>query len=223
VAPFDYIAARLVGRWRSGAPVVRTPSGDSTALAVDDRLNNDFRFRTASAPLQLKPDQRLPPSNFAPAVEDKDGTICPFAAHIRKVNPRADPTEQSGPADTLTRLIIRRGIPYGPALPNFQIAADDGIERGLLFLCYQASIEQQFEFLMSQWVNRIDTPHPSGGRDALIGRHSPDANLPPSEITLTGADGQPRKLPLISNWITPVGGGYFFAPSLTAIRERLTV
>jgi Dyp-type peroxidase family len=197
------LASRLIGRWPSGAPVMRTPNGDVPALAQDERLSNDFGFRNPTPPLRLPPGTD-PPAAFPPAVADPDGAICPLAGHIRKVNPRDDPTDQSGATDTLTRLVLRRGVPYGLALPDPQTSPDDGAKRGLLFVCYQGSIEAQFEFLMSTWVNQIAKPRPGGGRDALLGRHT---IAPPTFVMLPGPDGTPGRIPLAQDWTCqPVAG-----------------
>jgi Dyp-type peroxidase family len=211
------LAAHLVGRWPSGTPVMRSFQQDAPAVAEDELLSNDFGFREATPALRLAPGIK-PPARFPPAGGDPDGLVCPLAAHIRKVNPRDDPTEQSGSTDTLTRLILRRGIPYGPPLPDPQTSPDDGTPRGLLFISYQASIEAQFEFLMSNWVNQIDRPRTAGGRDAILGRHS---IAPPTTVIVPGSDGALAPIPLSQDWIVPVGGGYFFAPSISAIRDRL--
>ena len=59
------------------------------------------------------------------------------------------------------------GIPYGPPLPA-GAATDDGEDRGLLFVAYQASIARQFEHIQQQWFNRPDFPPGSGPSPAWI-------------------------------------------------------
>src|SRR5262245_36146795 len=81
--------------------------------------------------------------------------------------------EMSGPRQTRLRLILRRGIPYRSAKDPAHLLEDDNVDRGLLFMSYQASIEQQFESLMKTWANRDDAPHhtePRAGHDPLIGQ-----------------------------------------------------
>ena len=98
------------------------------------------------------------------------GTVCPHFAHIRKTNPRDVTSEFGKPQDNLIRMIMRRGIAYGPVLPERdasprQVAAD----RGLMFLCYGATIEDQFEFLTRRWSNSAVQPN-DGGHDPVIGQ-----------------------------------------------------
>jgi deferrochelatase/peroxidase EfeB len=78
-----------------------------------------------------------------------------MAAHIRKAYPRDEVTvavAEDSESDTQTHRLLRRGIPFGG---SFGAAVGGGIHdpRGLLFQCYQRSIEDQFEFVQSQWVN----------------------------------------------------------------------
>src|SRR5207244_3137626 len=93
-----------------------------------------------------------------------------------------------------------------------------GVERGLHFLCYQASIVDQFEFLQQNWANNVGAPAP-GGNDLIIGQ-TPGGirtiNLPP---IVPGKPPATVTAPI--QWVTPTGGGYFFAPSIRAVREEL--
>lgn len=148
----ERLAAKLVGRWRSGAPVVRAPDADDVALADDEMRNNDFDYEG----------------------DDPRGTVCPRGAHIRRCRPRdRKPGRQR-------HLLVRRGMPYGPRLADG--APADGHERGMIgmFLC--ASIERQFEFVQRAWLadtrfdglaNESDPLTGSGGTFTIPGRFVP--------------------------------------------------
>ncbi len=215
-AAADWVAARVVGRWRSGAPVIRTPDKDDPAFVADNRTANDFGFRTEGKTPPLAAGQ--PPLPDLPVSRaDPAGAVCPFASHIRKINTRDDASDQGGPDDTLVRLLVRRGVPYGPAFPDPRRAVPDGRERGLIFVSYQASIERQFEFLMQNWVNGDDAPRVGGGRDAVLGRHLPQDDLRATAITIIDPAGAPHRLPQTAEFVVTRGGGYFFAPSVAGI------
>src|SRR5262249_21349261 len=126
----EWLGALLVGRWASGAPVARSPQQDNPDLASERNANNDFRFVDDTPGPHFKPGHGPVPA-FPPATADPLGFICPCPAHIRKVNPRDQDSDKGDPFDTLTRRIIRRGIPYGPPLPKppgNQLPADDGVD-----------------------------------------------------------------------------------------------
>jgi Dyp-type peroxidase family len=219
-ASLAWIGSRIVGRWRSGAAVTRAPDADVPDLVSDDRTANCFGFRFPGVqPLLIR--EARPVKDFPVSSPDPDGTICPYAAHIRKVNPRDDSVEQGSSGDTLTRLILRRGIPYGPRVADPKKALPDGLSRGLLFVSYQASIERQFEFLMQNWVNGDHAPQFNGGRDAVLGRHVPQGDQARSNLRVFDKTGGMHSLPQTMDFITPRGGGYFLTPSMTAL-EKLT-
>ncbi|TPI62533.1 Dyp-type peroxidase [Mesorhizobium sp. B3-1-3] len=214
----DWVAARVVGRWRSGAPLERTPDADDPRLVGDNRVSNDFGFRQdTTRPIMAAGQPPLPTLPLAKG--DPEGAICPFAAHIRKVNPRDDAVEQGGPNDTLLRLFVRRGIPFGPRFPDPRRAVPDGISRGLIFVSYQASIERQFEFVMQKWVNSNEAPRAASGRDAVLGRHAVQPGTPATTMRVQDQEGEIHILPQVTDFITPKGGGYFFTPSIKALSE----
>ena len=87
-----------------------------------------------------------------------------------------------------------------------------------MFLCYGASIEDQFEFLTRRWANSAIQPN-AGGHDPIIGqsnRHGDRTRF----IDVPTVSG-PVRLPLDDEWVTPTGGGYFFAPPISALTEVL--
>jgi len=119
----ELIAAKLMGRWRSGAPLVLSPDKDDPELGADMQRNNDFNY----------------------AKMDPHGYGCPLGAHIRRMNPR------DTAANMERRRMIRRGGTYGPALP--EDAPEDGVERGIAAFIGCASLVRQFEFAMNVWMN----------------------------------------------------------------------
>src|SRR5262249_7888244 len=170
-------AAMCVGRWPSGAPVMRSPAADDGLLADDPHANNFFQYVNDSPPpFPLVPEAGSAGDPFLVSRGDDRGITCPFSAHVRKVNPRDTVTQQGNSADVLARMVLRRGIPYGPAYPgdleqDGAATADDARQdRGLIFVSYQTSIEEQFKFLQRTWANHRKNPNGEGGEDPVIGQ-----------------------------------------------------
>jgi deferrochelatase/peroxidase EfeB len=172
------LAALLVGRWPSGAPLLRSPERDDPALVEDSFALNHFQFNAPADPVAVLAEAGAPPRVVDGAPADPRGYLCPRFAHIRKVNPRDLPADQGGAFDqTLTFQVLRRGIPWGEPFPLEEGAADPAAgDRGLLFLCYQTSIRGQFEILNSRWMNSQNGSQ-DGGHDLLVGQNhaTPDA------------------------------------------------
>ncbi|MFI9804639.1 Dyp-type peroxidase [Streptomyces sp. NPDC052301] len=140
----ELLAAKMVGRWRSGAPLVLAPDHDDPELAADPRRVNDFTYRK----------------------DDPAGLRCPMGAHIRRMNPR-DALEETI-ADVRIHRALRRGTPYGPMLPEGQLD-DDGAERGIVFIFMGADLVRQFEFLKAQWANDGDFVGLGTEKDPVVG------------------------------------------------------
>ena len=144
----ELIAAKMVGRWRSGAPLVLAPDDDDPNLGTDPNRNNDFNYS-----------------------EDREGLKCPFSAHIRRINPR-DALKNDLVAVNLHH-ILRRGTNYGPPLPE-GILEDDGVNRGGVFILVGAHIKRQFEFMQSQWITDGDFIRHGREQDPILGNSQGD-------------------------------------------------
>ncbi|MFF1701524.1 Dyp-type peroxidase [Streptomyces sp. NPDC058252] len=142
----ELIGAKMIGRWRSGAPLALSPDKDDPDLAADPTRNNDFLYYD----------------------DDPHGQHVPHGAHIRRVNPR-DSLKDSVVAVNTHRL-IRRGAAYGPVLPD-GVLEDDGVERGIIFIFLGASLSRQFEFIQQVWMNDGDFVGLGTEKDPLTGNH----------------------------------------------------
>ncbi len=146
-----------------------------------------------------------PGNNFGYA-GDMEGARCPFHAHTRKTNPRGDTNRLFG--ETLERershRIARRGITYGER---------GSADAGLLFLCFQADISQQFEFMQGAWANSVQFPKQETGKDPVIGQGD---NLPSGQAfpKTYGAGTAGFKRLTFETFVEMKGGEYFFAPSI---------
>src|SRR6516225_8121748 len=111
----DRLAARLVGRWQSGAPFNRVPAGDSPDLGSNPLANNNFLFDSDTQPVTLANGQTDP---YERAKADPVGVACPWAAHIRKVNLRDSGSDIGGRIATYSRRLLRVGVAFGKSLED---------------------------------------------------------------------------------------------------------
>ena len=184
------LAAKMVGRWPSGAPLTLAPEGDDPALAEA----NDFAYHEL----------------------DRRGTRCPVGSHIRRSNPRDSLDPRPGSADSFAinrrHRLLRRGREYGPALSiDEALEARDGAdsdERGLHFLCLNANIARQFEFVNHTWLNN---PKFDGLYDDADPLFAPGAFTIPT-------DGVRERVTDVPRFVSVEGGAYFFLPGLAALR-----
>ena len=138
----EFLAAMMMGRWRSGASLSSCPVHDDPAIGADATKNNAFLFKA----------------------DDPLGYKTPLGSHIRRVNPRD--ADIAGVARI--HRMIRRGTAYGPPLPE-GVLEDDGADRGLMFAFVGANLGRQFEFVQSEWMNDSAFFGGASERDPLSG------------------------------------------------------
>jgi Dyp-type peroxidase family len=207
----ETLAAKVCGRWRNGVPLVLSPETPTPDPPVPRHQINDYDYVSTDA-----------------AQDDTLGYRCPIGSHMRRANPRSEKVVGGG--QHLHR-IVRRAMPYGPPYDPSEPAM---VERGLIGYFINADLTNQFEFLMSQWVNRSDFvmsatgPAPSkganavkniSGQDVVLGVNDPGD----SSFTLSspGSGTTPwsnQALTGFSRYITTRGGAYCYLPSITAVR-----
>ena len=145
--------------------------------------------------------------------DDPDGFGCPFGAHIRRTNPRDDPI-----APPRSRPLFRRGMPYGP---KYSANTQDE-KRGLVGLFFCASLEDQFEHVMLEWIEKkpMGPRHRGSAKDPLAGHHDEPAadfyipqGLTVADIKLTG----------FTPFLTTRGTLYALFPSRSALKEIASI
>jgi Dyp-type peroxidase family len=190
----DKLAAKLIGRWKSGAPVVLTPEADDPKLSE----SNDFVYQTKESG----------------SMHDPDGMRCPLGAHVRRSNPRDTLGDDRVEALKLTKRhrLIRRGRSYGPRMTNPR-DINDTAERGLVFMCINANIERQFEFVQQTWVNNPSFNGLYNESDPIFGDTSAQKD---NCMTIPRAPIRQR-LSGLGGFVTIRGGAYFFLPSIKAL------
>jgi Dyp-type peroxidase family len=146
----ELLAAKMMGRWRSGAPLALCPVHDDPALGADATRNNAFLYEA----------------------DDPTGLKTPAGSHIRRTNPR----DASIAGVARIHRMIRRGTAYGPLLPE-GVLDDDGADRGLMFAFVGAHLGRQFEFVQSQWINDGVFIGAGDDKDPVIGSDSNGVNF----------------------------------------------
>jgi deferrochelatase/peroxidase EfeB len=220
LAEASQLGAKMVGRTRAGDPLV--PIQAEPIAGTDPRTiqQNQFTYEA-----------------------DPAGTRCPFGAHVRRTNPRNSDFPERRPS-ALRRLIIilgfgrkgfyddlissvrfhrilRRGREYGSELlPEDAVQpAQPNESRGLHFICLNASISRQFEFLQSAWIASTKFSGVTGESDPLLGNREPIPGCPVTGgFTIPGDGTLRRRVSGLPQFVTVRGGAYFFLPSLRALR-----
>jgi Dyp-type peroxidase family len=186
------LAAKMVGRWPSGAPLTLAPDADDPALAAA----NEFAYHE----------------------HDRRGTRCPIGSHIRRSNPRdsLDPRPGSASSFEINRRhrLLRRGREYGPPLTiDEALAGGDAADRGLHFICLNANIARQFEFVNHTWLNNPKFDRLYDDADPLVAPSTPHGGT----FTIP-TDSVRERVTNVPRFVSVKGGAYFFLPGLAALR-----
>jgi Dyp-type peroxidase family len=193
------LAAKMMGRWPGGAPLVKFPDKDPGTISND----NDFVYTET----------------------DKLGLKCPFGAHSRRTNPR-DNFEETGPAESLQltkkHRIIRRVRSYGENYIGSATQHTPVDEVGILFGCFNADINRQFEFIQYTWANYPKFKQLYSDPDPFIGvKENPE---PGTEQKFTIPQETANKYVTgLKRFVTVKGGAYFFFPSVTVTEYLSTI
>ena len=195
----ELAGALIVGRFADGTPVV-----DSNVPTGATQTNN-FNYAEDPQDFGLTPKP----------------TKCPFHAHIRKTNPRGDTGRVESSPDLQQQSleierghrIARRGISYGVN----DISQEPEAGSGLLFLCFQANPENQFNFIQGGWANQNNFVAVNVGLDPVIGQPGPDKN---QKWPKTWGDPDTEEEPYnFTLWVNMKGGEYFFTPSISYLKN----
>jgi len=184
----ELLAAKLVGRWRSGAPLTLAPDKDDSALGEDPQRNNDFNY-----------------------ANDPGGEQVPLGCHMRRMNARD--TKMPVLADVNIHRIIRRSTTYGaPYDPNALSERDDEVPHGIYFLFISAKAMATLEFLQREWINDGNFMGLGNERDPFVGLQEEGATftIPKHPVR--------RRVHGIQTFNVLRGGEYMFMPSLSALK-----
>jgi deferrochelatase/peroxidase EfeB len=215
----------MVGRKKNGAPLVALNEGSVAGGGSARRSElNEFTYQ-----------------------DDPRGLRCPLGAHIRRTNPRnadlppgargilsrlwrmlgfnAAALEQDLVASTRFHRLLRRGRKYGPDVGPAPSSAGSspGADTGLHFICLVANITRQFEFVQSAWLMGSKFAGLTGESDPLLGHRLPDrGGFATDGFSMPQVDGPDRRLSGLPQFVTVVGGAYFFLPGIRALRYLAT-
>jgi deferrochelatase/peroxidase EfeB len=221
LAEAGQLGAKMVGRTQAGSPLVPIQEQPIPGMDRGSVKQNQFTYQS-----------------------DPAGALCPFGAHIRRANPRNSdfPVPRLnalrklivmlgfGPRgfyDDLTssvrfHRILRRGREYGSELSPeqaLQPPPPNEPPRGLHFICLNANIQRQFEFLQNAWIANTKFSGLTGESDPLLGNRQSLPGCPVTgNFTMPGGGSVPRRVLGLPQFVAVRGGAYFFLPSLRALR-----
>jgi deferrochelatase/peroxidase EfeB len=230
----ERIAAKMCGRWRDGTPLETSPERPRNQRLLGAPLKgeyhlNNFDYIGTSAHQQPKP---------APFGNPDLGQACPYAAHIRRSNPRDDGSVLGNNDGSRTLMaaqhrILRRARPYGPSYDSAKPGSGSQ-QRGLIGLFLGADLSNQFEFLMQTWITQggfspNDASPNDGGYDPLFGPPPAAQSDNTTELAYCpGSPGDPSNtsaytvLPGLPQLVVTVGALYVFLPGIPALHYFAT-
>ena len=194
----EWFAAKVIGRWQNGTPLVGNPDKPGK-LGPNDRPENDFAF----------------------GIDDPRGHACPLGAHIRRTNPRdsLEPGDKLEEAITNRHRLLRRGRSYA-----YRPDGATSETKGLLFAALCSDLERQFEFVQHTWINASSFHGMTAETDPLLG--NPLAEEGKTSAALVGGTNTRFTIPTatgpvvmegLRSYVTMRAGGYFFLPSRSAL------
>ncbi|MCW3069370.1 MAG: Dyp-type peroxidase family [Solirubrobacterales bacterium] len=190
----EFVAAKLMGRWRHGAPLTLSPDPKSPDPKLAEHEINNFDY--------------APAEGHTTFFDDAHGRRCPIGAHIRRLNPRSS-LVMGRPH---SRRLIRRGMPYGPPFEK-----GDGKERGLVGMFICGDLELQYEFILRVWANMDLATHGlRGTREPILGCQPEDGG----EFVLRTSDARdPIVMINLPRLVQTRGSVYCFVPGIGGLRQ----
>lgn len=187
----DWVAAKVIGRWKDGTPLV----GNTTCpmnIPITERPENDFTY----------------------GADDPRGFACPLGSHIRRTNPRdsLEPNDKAEQRITNRHRLLRRGRSY-----EYNPGTDEGDtapQKGLLFMSICSDLSRQFEFVQRTWINKTSFHGLQNESDPLMG--GPAGQKSNGAFSIPTPSG-PLEIPNLSTYVSLQGGGYFFLPSRASL------
>jgi deferrochelatase/peroxidase EfeB len=220
----EFIAAKMMGRWKDGSSIARFPYISASAIKARKAPGADkpmarpasnpmaqtltaiapATIASASAPASNGPNNTIVADNdFLFGAEDPEGLRCPFGAHIRRANPRDSlvPGSQEQVDISNRHRIMRIGR-------GCRADKKRGEKNGLLFMALNGDIERQFEFVQQTWLGSPKFLTLDAEVDPIVVEATPGTN----NFTIPTRGG-PLALSPLPRFVTMRGGGYFFLPS----------
>jgi len=209
----ELVAAKMCGRWFDGTPLVVSPDGEDKRLKDFDYTNFNYEMPT--------------PNQQGPRLSDDLGAMCPYAAHIRRANPRDDGKVKGNepingkPQYAGIHRVLRRASPYGPPYKQDEPAE---VQRGLVGLFMGASLADQFQFVMSQWISQGSFRFPDkspnlSGIDPLFGPQPSDGDPDDKSFDYNTGNGKYKVIPGLERFIRTDGSLYLFLPGIAGLKS----